>query len=335
MVSDESDYRKNMEEPENKAQAIHDIYITEEKQNISISDMLEHADEVANTIRSQTDKMIKVYESLNDAVSSWIAFQDAIREPVIKAIENYQRLINQIDYQKITSNIQTAFQQIQQAIDYYAQNLAVPSITEERKQQLLESHRMWGSYGWTFAPNGEWDDLFCTSPSDKKEADRKVSSRIKDSENIFNSIYSHKRAKKSDVSEAIKDYNDKRYKSCALILLGLIDAQLIRFQRYAETQGNRRKVGSNAILKAKKRVGIDDHDDWFSIAMFYGNLFACLEKIFEDTNDFKNQAEIINRNYLCHGMLSKPVRRRDCLQLFLLYYNMLEMLDMEYGIAGK
>ena len=59
-------------------------------------------------------------------------------------------------------------------------------------------------------------------------------------------------------------------------------------------------------------------------------LFACLEKVFEGGKDFKNQPDVINRNFLDHGMMTKKVRKKDCIQLFLLYYNMLELLDMIY-----
>jgi len=66
------------------------------------------------------------------------------------------------------------------------------------------------------------------------------------------------------------------------------------------------------------------------IAMFYTNLFACLKKVFESGKDFKNQPDVINRNFLDHGMMTNKVRKKDCIQLFLLYYNMLELLDMIY-----
>ena len=64
--------------------------------------------------------------------------------------------------------------------------------------------------------------------------------------------------------------------------------------------------------------------------LFEANLFACLEKVFEKGNDFRKQPEVLNRNFLDHGMLTRKVTRKDCVQLFLLYYNILELLDMIY-----
>ena len=68
---------------------------------------------------------------------------------------------------------------------------------------------------------------------------------------------------------------------------------------------------------------------YFSIFR-YENLYACLMKVFEDGDDFKKQPDIINRNFLNHGMLTGRVRRRDCIQLFLLYHNLLFFLEKIY-----
>ena len=54
----------------------------------------------------------------------------------------------------------------------------------------------------------------------------------------------------------------------------------------------------------------------------------CIQKVFEDGNDFKNQPAVINRNFIDHGMLTRSVVRKDCVQLFLLFYNLIEFLDI-------
>ena len=89
-------------------------------------------------------------------------------------------------------------------------------------------------------------------------------------------------------------------------------------------------VGARAVTKAKTRAENDLSESMLFTAMFYANLFSCLFKMFEDGNDFKKQPQVINRNFLDHGMLTRRVSRKDCIQLFLLYYNMLCLLDMVY-----
>ena len=49
--------------------------------------------------------------------------------------------------------------------------------------------------------------------------------------------------------------------------------------------------------------------------------------IFADGDDFKKQPKIVNRNFIGHGMLTSNVKKRDCIQLFLLYYNFLSFFD--------
>ena len=108
-------------------------------------------------------------------------------------------------------------------------------------------------------------------------------------EYIFEITEKNKRVKKIDFSEAIFDYKQKQYKSCALVLFSLIDAILIKLQSVI-IKGRRRKVGLNAVNEARKRTKDDLNTELLFTVMFYMNLFACLEKVFEGGKDFKNTA---------------------------------------------
>ena len=211
-------------------------------------------------------------------------------------------------------------------------NIKIPSISEERKQELLEIHMLWGMYGWTINPCVEFKTLFNSAPSDKKDADiiaLKACSK-KEMEKLFGIIMRTKRVKKTDFEEAVFDYKHRQYKSCALVLFSLVDATLIRLQKKSDLNGKGRKVGLKAVKKVQRRIEKDVNKELFFTVMFCTNISACLEKMFESGNDFKQQPEVINRNFLDHGMLTRRVSRKDCIQLFLLYYNMLELLDKIY-----
>ena len=58
-------------------------------------------------------------------------------------------------------------------------------------------------------------------------------------------------------------------------------------------------------------------------------------EIFSDTNNFKDKKNLINRNYLDHGMTNKVVRKKDCIKLFLLLDNILELLDLVENKISK
>ena len=122
----------------------------------------------------------------------------------------------------------------------------------------------------------------------------------------------------------MNDFCDKRYKSCALILLALIDANLIRKQPRTDKPKNR-PVGLGAIKGIKGKIVCDDVWQGFYVSLDCANVLEALQIIFAKGNDFVEQPKVINRNFLDHGMLYRKVRRMDCIKLFLLYYNMLEM----------
>lgn len=230
------------------------------------------------------------------------------------------------------SELSESVRRMSKIISESVQGIRIPALSEERKQELIEAHKLWGSYGWTMNPCENSKKIFQYMPADKKSADTIALKQCSGQkmEQIFEIISETKRVKKIDFEEAVFDYNHKQYKSCAFILFSLVDAVLIRLQKKSDLNGKRRKVGLSAVSEAKKRTETDINTQMLFIAMFYTNLFVCLEKVFEGGKDFKNQPDVINRNFLDHGMMTKKVRKKDCIQLFLLYYNMLELLDMIY-----
>jgi hypothetical protein len=146
---------------------------------------------------------------------------------------------------------------------------------------------------------------------------------------LFEDIKEIGSVRKSDFNEAVDDYKDKRYKSCACILFSLIDAKLIRMQT-EKKQGKlvNRSVGKVAVEKSKENLLSNSNieNTLFSI-LILENVYSCLMKFFESGKNFEKQPEVMNRNFLVHGMLTRRVTKRDCDQLFLLYYNWLSLLE--------
>lgn len=215
------------------------------------------------------------------------------------------------------------------ALDFIRQ-LKHPIISDARKQKAVALYQKWGSYGWTPDPDGVLYPLFKTEPLNRLDADARARKHFRDMSPVFDAIRNRQRVKKHDLEEAIVNFDGKRYKSCAMMLFSLIDAQLIRLQKSGSNARRRREVGASAVREARKRSGVDEHDEWLIAKLEYVNLFSCLDVMFENGRDFRHQPEVINRNYLAHGMMRREVTRTSCIQLFLLYYNMLEMLDLIY-----
>lgn len=291
-------------------------------------------------------------KSLSESLASAAEFSNRISEMLRPTVEAISRIIVKTDYfsgiqeslnsfaKRITELYTFDFSAITESMRGFSERLSemlkdihIPEISEERKKELIESHHLWGEYGWTINPCADVETLFDSVPDNKKEADlaamRYCSKKYMIS--IFDEIRKCKRVKKTDFEEAIFAFDSSKYKSCALLLLSLIDAHLIRLQRKSElNKRGQRDVGKTAVIKAKARAESNLSDSMLFTAMFYANLFSCLAKVFENGNDFKEQPQVINRNFLDHGMLTRRVTRKDCIQLFLLYYNLLNLLDMVY-----
>lgn len=293
-----------------------------------------------------------VSQSLSESLASAAEFNNRISEMLRPTVEAISKIMLKSDYfsgiqetlnsfaKKITELYTFDFSPIMESMRGFTERLSemlkdirILEISEERKQELIESHRQWGEYGWTINPCADIETLYDSIPNNKKEADIAAMKYCNNKymPSIFDEIRKCKRVKKSDFEEAVFAFDSSSYKSCALLLFSLIDAHLIRLQRKSDLNSRgQRDVGKTAVIKAKARAESNLPDSMLFTAMFYANLFSCLAKVFENGNDFKEQPQVINRNFLDHGMLTRRVTKKDCIQLFLLYYNTLCLLDMVY-----
>lgn len=211
------------------------------------------------------------------------------------------------------------------------EKIKIPQITDERKAELQEACETWGNYGWTILPNADLD-LFTYKPKSMEDANALVVEYCdkKSMHELFDLTKNVKGVKVVDFEEAIYNFENKKYKSCAMILMSLLDAKLIRMQRNVDRNSKgKRSSGLGAIKKIESRILQEqDIDKKFLLLLSYTNLFACLRVVFADGDDFKRQPKIVNRNFIGHGMLTSKVKKRDCIQLFLLYYNFLDFFEI-------
>ena len=213
-------------------------------------------------------------------------------------------------------------------------NITIPQVSDERKEELRVSYEAWGKFGWTIPPMAEVT-VFNEVPATLQEANEYMapySSKATMAE-FFEILYKMpnlSKKEKKDLREAEFNFEHKNYKSCAMLIFSLLDAKLIRMQRKEDInhKTKRRDSGLQAAKHIKTRIE-NEHDinKKFFMLLSYTNLFACIGEFFAQGNDFKKQPKLANRNFIDHGMLHKNVRRRDCVQLFLLYYNFIEFFD--------
>lgn len=242
---------------------------------------------------------------------------------IAKAIEPYARISERITKTVIAIN---------QQITSFLSGINIPHISEKKKKELCESYECWGSFGWAIIPQAELS-LYNQAPISQQEANEIAMTYCKNSDmlKLFENIKTLKGVNKRDFEEAVFDYEHKQYKSCAMILFSLLDAKLIRMQKKSDInpRTKRRDSGIRAAENIKKRIESEQNiDKKLFLLLSHKNLFSCLSSFFVGGDDFKIQPILANRNFVDHGMLTKNIRKRDCIQLFLLYYNFLEFFEI-------
>lgn len=240
------------------------------------------------------------------------------------------------DFSNILSNV---FGDFSIQIGKLISEIRIPSISEEHKNQLRVTHRKWGAHGWTVIPTAPLS-VFSISPTDQKDANKIALTYCTDKsmDELFTQLRGTKRAKQSDLDEAIFCFYKKKHRACCLVLFALIEAKLIRAQKNEDRDNRgRRPLGCKALSNIKKRIDKENEIDEKALLwlMSFETLFTCINNFFKDGNDFKQQPPIINRNFVSHGMMTRGIVRKDSVQLFLLYFNLLELLDIYYDKSRR
>lgn len=264
-----------------------------------------------------------------DALKDTKGIIENIGKMMSSAIAAYSRISS--FYDEYGENIRNTLSNISNAITWAIAKLEIPELSEQKRKALQNSYDQWGELGWTIIPASP-PRFFGTAPISIKDANKKAEQYCKKAnlEILFDEMRK-KRIKKSDLEEAIFCFENRKYKACSLVLLGLIDSKLIKLMPKPESKKKRRPVGFGATKKIEEafyssqeiisEIGLDG-------LLKYSNLFVGMKTVFAPANDFKDEPYSINRNFVDHGMTDRNVRRRDCIQLFLMLNNLVDALKL-------
>ncbi len=261
------------------------------------------------------------FHMLNNIYQSLAPYRPALNDGIMKA----HQLLGQTF--KFFTPIQDVISQYANTLSSILATIQVPSFSEVQKQQLETNYKLWGALGWSVIPYAPLK-LFNTAPTNSKEADKIALPYLRKEglEDLFSALR-QKPLKKEDLESAIFCFENKQHKACAMLLFGLIDAKLIRLQPKAEDK-KRRRVGSGAVNALETKVNEKNMNEYYLYKMLYvSGLIECLHTFFANGNDFCKEPNVINRNFIDHGMNQRRVRRKDCVQLFLALYNLITLLD--------
>ncbi|MBE5766689.1 MAG: hypothetical protein E7335_05970 [Clostridiales bacterium] len=203
--------------------------------------------------------------------------------------------------------------------------LASPLYDEEKKQKLIVCYKGWGQYGWTVNIKSV-RETFNVLPNSQVEADNMMMQycTIENVSDMLRSI-AEKGVKQQDLDEAFLCFQRGMYKASTLILFALIDHEFIGMgYRKKDKHGmqGRLKVGESAAKAFYDEKQQEFEEAFLFTNLWFLNIMECLVTLFADGDDFQNEPDIINRNFVSHGMSQRDVTMIDCFKVWSALYSL-------------
>lgn len=129
--------------------------------------------------------------------------------------------------------------------------------------------------------------------------------------------------------QAIFNYKNKCYYSCAVSLFPIIESYHQFMNGYNENKFYRIKDNLDSIshrMEDVKQIYAVKISYYIDLVKQFNDLAK--NHYFNKSIDRANEPEIINRNRLMHGVFSREVSQKDCLQLFCVISNMVVIKSM-------
>lgn len=249
-----------------------------------------------------------------------------------KEINKYSEMMKSIDYSPIIdslSNVGTVFS------NSYFSDLS-NKISELTKpftdffnslpETLIKYYNFkdWANYGWGIIDYVPKDRTYFKEVENVQEADTVMAAEL--SEKIITDLIIDIR--KTDLQsdrfdEAIACFNDKKYTACILILFSIIDAYSLKLQ---ELTTKRRKLANSLSKELLENEAINE-----LTLVTYLRVYMPLQAItvlFATGNDFKDEPNLPNRNFISHGMNQREVTKIDCVKVLSIISNLADIKEL-------
>lgn len=214
-------------------------------------------------------------------------------------------------------------EQIKQVICNAIKTIESIYPTDEERKGIISNLQKWGDYGWGMI---RWAPikLYSSTPTNTYEADNMVMQYCTD-EKIDELLISilKKTDRISEFQEADWCYKNEKYTASALILFSIIDSMMIRLQQKgSNTKRKLAKQYANELLTNQVNC-----NNFLAVASFLA-LMNAIKNIFENANDFSSEdSELINRNFVSHGMNARKVNKTDCIKLFVIIEDLFQIME--------
>lgn len=244
----------------------------------------EISDKIYNAVKVLSSTSNQIFKSINPAINALSEYVSKILKPVAS---------------------------------FYS-SMDLRNVDKEVLKEYTDRYSLFGKYGWCIPLNAPL--LIQKNPKTAEDADNYLLKTIntKILNKSFKYISKTNFINEADLNESISNFRAKKFKSCALLLFSIIDGLLFRVgKNYTEPLNS-----LNGIIK-QTNSNIESYNAEY---LFYKCQLCAfsnsLQIIYKHGNNFKKQPQIINRNFLSHGMLKRDVNKCDCLKIITLLENL-------------
>ena len=234
------------------------------------------------------------------------------------------------------ASLSTIHRQIAKDWDAIWKNIRIP-VKPEIRQKKRAAYKRWAEFGWSCHPNIEFSEI---PPESSEIADQFVMQELENYgvdkfiEELSQMVVPNQN---EDFESAVFNFKHGYFRTCARVIFSLIDREfIIRQPKEVRPNGKpkQRELAKGAAEIFRKTL--DEPETAEKILnrvprFFYRceNMFYAVITIFESANDFRDEDKTVglNRNFVDHGMSQRQATKKHCLQLFLLYYNVLGLFS--------
>lgn len=302
-----------------------DIYFPYIDGLLSSSNDLREAFDSIKSSASYIERFILAHRNYTDETSKIIA---ASLKPLLDMLLESEKMVL-AGINSFASTFSSVFSEHAKSVEAMLRNLAKNLAIEGDINQLIRSYDAWGRLGWSTIPYAP-PALMNSYPEKEQEADRMMMKYLSSTQmnRLFVDLV-QMTIISCDLEEAIYSYKHKQYKACSLMLFSIIESIMIRSFPVKNEKG-KQKIGGS-LAKAISKM-LKDHCSQYTnprYIFYYYCLLSCLVTFFEYAGDFTlEEKHTINRHYVSHGMNKRKVCKKDCIQLFLVLYNLCDYVEL-------
>ncbi len=253
-----------------------------------------------------SDESLQIVDIINSATNNFVKFGEIIIKGYI-AFNNWWQIV----YPKLCEVIS---------------NIDTPEYTEDDKKELIKSYKKWGKYGWTI--NSQTKLTALSSPPNSLEDANQKMGQYCTRDNIIkmkDELINHG-INQADLEEALFCFDNGKHKASSIILFALIDHELIskgyKCQPQNGQQDGKYKTGFSAVCAYKKDKEEEFSKSLLLVYLHFINIIQTLMTLFENGNNFTNEPNMVNRNFIDHGMSNRTVTEIDCFKVWSALYSL-------------